>query len=171
MVKPGGKLLLEVPVNDRVMMPLYSKILKRYGNYDSVNGRKKAYHPSDVLALVMDSGLSVDSVTYAYGNFGKLGHEIYFSSLAILLGGNMAERIIFSIIINLLYPITFLLYLIDYCLKHDDGNSMIVVATQEMNVAERPAPVNRGTDTYADHPAVHTRMEDPVDVRSTADIR
>lgn len=128
LIKPGGQLLLEVPVNDKILLPLYKAVLKRYGNYDSINGRKKKYLPEDVLKLVTDCGLQIESATYAYGTFGKLGHELYNTSLVILLGGNLLERILFSIIINLLYPVTLVLYILDFCFRHKDGNCLIVVA-------------------------------------------
>lgn len=128
MVKPGGSLLLEVPVNGKIILPVYKWALNRYGNYDTINERKRNYLPDEVLALVGESGLEVKSVTYAYGTLGKLGHEIYNTSLVILLNGNVMERIISGIIINLLYPLTLILYALDYCIRHKQGNSMIIIA-------------------------------------------
>lgn len=130
MVKPGGSLLLEVPVNNKIIFPLYKWALSRYGNYDTINERKRTYLSGDVLTLVNGTGLQVETVTYAYGTLGKLGHEIYNTSLVILLNGNVMERIISGIIINLLYPLTLLLYALDYCIKHKEGNCMIVVASR-----------------------------------------
>jgi SAM-dependent methyltransferase len=132
MVKPGGALLLEVPVNGKIIFPLYRWALNKYGNYDTINARKRTYLPAEVSALVAQSGLKVRTVTYAYGTLGKLGHELYNTSLVILLNGNTFERIVSGIIINLLYPLTLILYTLDYCIKHKDGNCMIIVAEKEI---------------------------------------
>ena len=130
MTASGGHLLFEVPVNGKMVSPLYKWAQQRYGGYDLLNGRKRDYRPADVEALVSGAGLQITSVTYAYGTAGRLGHEIYNAPLVMMLGGNRLEQLIGGIVINLLYPLVLLLFTIDYCFRHKDGNCMIVVAAK-----------------------------------------
>lgn len=130
MVKPGGKLLLEVPVNGKSVTPFYQNALKKYGGYDSINGRKHHYSPADLKSLVSDAGLEINSVTYAYGTAGRLGHELYNAPLVMMLSGNILERLTGALVINLIYPLVLFLFTLDYCIKQKEGNCMIVIASK-----------------------------------------
>lgn len=128
MLKPGGTLLLEVPVNGDIVLPLYRHTLQRFDNYDVLQGRKRIYLPQEVLGKISAAGFSIKQTTYTYGFWGKLGYELFNIPLLYLMNGSIAGKVLAAIAINIINPFTMICYFIDYCMHKQDGNAMIVVA-------------------------------------------
>ncbi len=129
MLRPGGILLLEVPVNGTVILPLYKWVVQKFGHYETIHNRQRIYKPDELLAKISGSGFTIQKVEYTYGFFGKLGHEVFNIPFMYLVNGNLLTRFFAWLFMNILLPLSVILNAIDYCTgEKKNGNSMIVIA-------------------------------------------
>jgi SAM-dependent methyltransferase len=128
-LKAGGKLLLQVPVNDKVVLPWYRSLASRLGNYDTIQSRQRHYTPKSLHSIVQLAGFTVESSTLIYGYCGKLAHELFNIPFLYYLNGTIIQKVIAFLAFNLLLPFIMLLYIIDYCISHKaEGNGIILIA-------------------------------------------
>ena len=132
-LNPKGRLLIETPVNGRILLPLYNTVLKYFGNYDAVQGRKSFYRPADIIDKVKDAGFTIRQTIYTYGFFGKLAHELFNIPFHCFINGNIFVKIIAYLVLTTLSPLIFLFYFIDYCTPKNDGNGLIIIAEKPAN--------------------------------------
>lgn len=93
-MKPGGDLLLYVPVNNHTILPFYKKIMQRYENYESVQQNQRVYHETGLIKLLQDCNFLVTERTKTYGFFGKLSNELLNTHLILFNAYSFLFKII-----------------------------------------------------------------------------
>lgn len=127
-MKPGGDLLLYVPVNNHTILPFYKKIMQRYENYESVQQNQRVYHEVGLIKLLQDCNFLVTERTKTYGFFGKLSNELLNIHLILFNAYSFLFKIIIFFSLLLFYPLILLCMLLDYTLPVRSGNGLMIVA-------------------------------------------
>ncbi|NDC41618.1 MAG: class I SAM-dependent methyltransferase [Chitinophagia bacterium] len=131
LLKPGGQVLLQVPVNGRTVLPWYRFAQQHLGNYDNIQHRQRHYQQDEFLAKVAHAGLHISEVTYTSGFAGILAHELFNIPFLYYINKGVLHKIAAFVAFNLLFPFIMLLYFIDYCgTGKATGNGIIVLATK-----------------------------------------
>jgi len=124
---PEGRLLLYVPVNGRMVLPLYRRFFKKMNHYEKRQHRQRVYSPQEVTGKLEMAGLVVLERQFTYGPAGILGHEIY--SLLLLGMGNAGHWAwVFALLMVPALPFILLLNGVDYFTQKKCGNGLLVVA-------------------------------------------
>lgn len=133
MLKPSGRLLLQVPVNGEIVLPYYRTLLKRFGNYDTIQTRKRFYLPAEIKDKVKLAGFTITREIHTYGFWGKLAHELFNIPFLYYINGGIAHKIAAFIAFNVLFPFIMLFYVIDYCIVgKTTGNGVILVCEKAL---------------------------------------
>jgi 2-polyprenyl-3-methyl-5-hydroxy-6-metoxy-1,4-benzoquinol methylase len=136
-LKPGGRLLLYVPVNYRRVFPFYEKlkhtVFKRM-NYDAIQAIQHKYTDSEICDRVQEAGFEIQTRLFTYGFAGKLSFEIH--SMAMMIIQSMPFLLVPPIVLAyllILFPFNLLLMLIDSRLRPSTGNGLLLIARKPMN--------------------------------------
>lgn len=129
-LRPGGRLLLYVPVRDRRVLPGFERLRARLAGgplYDAVQKRAHRYAPEDVRRLVRAAGLVIETEEQAYGPAGRLAFELLALALAAAGRGGVAGAL-GALAGVLTAPLVLGLMAADYAGQVRDGNGLLVVA-------------------------------------------
>jgi SAM-dependent methyltransferase len=127
-MKPGGILLLYVPVNGKTVLPFFESLSRRLPHYEKSQQRKRVFQPSDIEAKLVRVGFQLSSKRFTYGPIGILGHEIY-SLLLMALGNSPVWIAWFFAGPTVLYlPLLVLLNALDAALPKRSGNGLMLLA-------------------------------------------
>lgn len=127
---PGGKLLIYSPINGKLHFRLYEYLLKRYSNYETVNNRRRIYLQDELEQKLVNSGFRIESTVVTYGYPGRISHEIFNSLLLLITSANLALKIIALVLLITAIPVISILMIIDFCIKHSNGNGILITATR-----------------------------------------
>jgi SAM-dependent methyltransferase len=127
-LRPGGILLLYLPVNGRSLLPGFRFFYRFFNHYDKQQGKKRIYLPCGLTAQLSAAGFKISSIRHTYGRPGIVGHELY--SLLLIAAGNAGTLAgLFILPGLLLLPLALLLVQLDYCLPPArGGNGMLLTA-------------------------------------------
>ncbi|GAB5519663.1 MAG: hypothetical protein RhofKO_19140 [Rhodothermales bacterium] len=130
-LRPGGMLVLYVPVHEHRLLPFFHQWMTQYFgalDYNEGQGQHARFTPTSTRALVNDAGLHIEHEQQTYGFFGKLNYETYTLWLhATQRTSGLLQP--FMIMLGLVaYPLWFVLMLADVTLPIKNGNGFMVVA-------------------------------------------
>lgn len=129
MLQPNGKFLLYSPVNGRLHLSLYKYLLNRYEHYETINDRKRIYQEDALMNKLVWAGFRIQNIRFTYGYCGRISHEIQGIFILSITSAPVPIRLMASILFVPVIPLTLLLMLIDYCIKHRSGNGILLTAT------------------------------------------
>ncbi|MEJ5995429.1 class I SAM-dependent methyltransferase [Pedobacter sp. Du54] len=126
-LSPGGKLFLYTPINNRVILPYYKKIIATYVNYETVQDRKRIYSEKTLLGLGKDAGFSIHEHIVTYGFWGNLSNEL--TNLCLLFVAHLwfPINIMAGLVFLLLYPFILLCMFLDFMFPVRKGNGLLLV--------------------------------------------
>ncbi|MFQ5446988.1 MAG: class I SAM-dependent methyltransferase [Saprospiraceae bacterium] len=131
-----GRLLLYVPVNGRVVLPLYRRFSKKMNHYEKSQRRQRVYTLPTLFEKLETAGLVVQEKQFTYGAAGILGHEIY--SLLLMGVGNAGRwGWVFGLLMVVALPVILLLKGVDYVLPKKNGNGCLVVASKIQDIRRK----------------------------------
>jgi len=134
-LRPGGKLIIYVPVNYRRFLPGYSWIRSRIMRDVDYDADKK---PNEYLSLeclsaeLHRSGLQIEKERYLYGKAGQVVYEI--TSMSLLLIQKLPWFLAIPLILiyfPLVQPLMLVLAVMDYLLPTKHGNGLLLVARKD----------------------------------------
>lgn len=130
-MKSQGELLLYVPVNNIIILPLYKKILRRYDNYERIQKNQRVYTKEKVSQLLYAQGFLITETKYTYGLFGKLSNELYNTHLILLNAYSLPVKIVLLLSFLLFYPLILFCMILDFILPVTSGNGLMIVAKKQ----------------------------------------
>jgi SAM-dependent methyltransferase len=126
---PEGKLLLYLPVNERVILPFLKKIKNELQHYDKVQHTQRVYTQPILFEKLKKAGFSIEKSKYTVGFLGTISHEVYNTFL--ILADNTPKvwlKRCYIIAVIMLIPYLLLLKVVDFWQQHETGNGTIIVA-------------------------------------------
>lgn len=126
-LKTGGKLYLYCPVNFYIESQLYRKMFESYQNSENSASFRRVFSSSELRDLVEMNGFKIVEQHFAYGKWGRYGHEIW-SIISMWLGSSNVFLQAWGFL--LMWPAAFvvkILQWIDFQQKLDDGNGVLLV--------------------------------------------
>lgn len=131
-MKAGAELLLYVPVNNSIILPIYKKILLQYENYESIQQNQRVYTESGLKKLLEECNFTVVETKNTYGFFGKLSNELLNSHLILFNAYALPFKMLLSVSLLVFYPLIFICMLLDYVIPVRSGNGLMVLARKRM---------------------------------------
>jgi trans-aconitate methyltransferase len=131
-----GCLLLYVPVNGRVVLPLYRRFSDKMNHYEKSQHRQRVYTPAEIFEKLETAGFAVREKQLTYGVAGILGHEIY-SLLLMGMGNTRRWGWLFGLLLVAALPVILLLKGVDYFLPKKSGNGCLIVAEKNRSVRRK----------------------------------
>jgi 2-polyprenyl-3-methyl-5-hydroxy-6-metoxy-1,4-benzoquinol methylase len=122
-----GKVIIYVPINGRIIMQLYRKYFSQKNHYEKSQNRVRIYSEIEIMEKIKKAGFNILHKKYTYGKIGIAGHEIY-SILLIKISSGKWYSFLYILLLFILTPIIFLLTRVDYFLKKQNGNGLLIVA-------------------------------------------
>lgn len=126
-LKINGKLLIYIPVNGRIILPLYRYFFKKLDHYEKSQNRLRVYTPEEIFEKIETAGFTLRERHFTYGPVGIAGHEIY-SLLLMGLGNSGGWIWLLAPVFSLLMPLVLLLKTADYFLPKNNGNGVLIMA-------------------------------------------
>lgn len=115
-LKKDGILLLYVPVNNAIILPLYKRILHRYDNYERIQKNQRVYTKDGLFQLLHSQDFLITEATHTYGFFGKLSNELYNTHLILFNVSSFPLKVLLSASLLLFYPLIFVCMISDFML-------------------------------------------------------
>jgi len=113
-LKPGGCLLLWVPVHNHFLLPFFAKGHQRKNRYETLAGRQRIYTPEELSQKLKAAGFRQITMHRKMGVAGILAYElISLVNLWALRQKKLLPTIAISLLIFPLLPFTSLLYLLE----------------------------------------------------------
>lgn len=123
----NGLSIFYVPVNGRMLLPSYRYFFGKKMHYERSQRRVRVYSEDEFLAKLKNTGFRVREQILTYGTLGILGHETY--SLLLMGMGNAGWfGWVFGLLLVPLLPGVLLLKWVDFSIKKNTGNGMLVIA-------------------------------------------
>lgn len=120
----GGRLMLYSPVGFRIEFKIYRRMFDRFNHYELAQERRKIFHREEIFGMLSRQGFELESVEFAYGKWGRYGHEIWSMTTMLLGSGRWYYKLMGLFCWQL--ALLFLLFCnaIDKRTKLRDGNGM-----------------------------------------------
>jgi SAM-dependent methyltransferase len=132
-LRPGGVLLLYVPVNNRRILPRLTRRRPADGDYETAQGRRRIYRPDGIDSAVRNAGFRLLGCHATYGPIGIAGHELYQRFLSVLANAKGWHR--WTILpALLLLPPALALVRLDHLLPKKDGNGRLLIACKSASI-------------------------------------
>ncbi len=126
---PKGRLLLYLPVNERVILPFFKKIKENLQHYDKIKGKQHSYTQPILIKKLEKVGFVIENSKYTVGFLGVISHEIY--STFLILSDNTPNiwlKRCCLLAVLLLLPYVLLLKVLDFFYTPKIGNGTIIIA-------------------------------------------
>jgi len=118
-LKPGGRLLIEVPKPS-------SMARRHFGSMTLPPGYiRDGYSESDIREKLHEVGFKIERVTYLFGFFGSLAGELYYPLVKV------------PVVKWFAYPILLLISKVDSLLPNRDGNGILFVAVRSIRSVDK----------------------------------
>ena len=130
-LKPGGTLLLYIPVNGRYVFPGFGAFYEKKWNYEKRQGRKRIYTPEEIIHKVEQAHLILQSTRYSYGFWGKLTYEGYTYFLSQLIHGSWVGKLLGGVGMLFFLPFQLAGMFLDFILPNSSGNGLLLLARKE----------------------------------------
>lgn len=130
-LKENGELLLYVPINNHILIPLYKRLLESHENYETVQQNQRKYTEQSLTDLLHNSGFKIADTQMTYGFFGKLSNELFNAHLILLNAYSFFFKIIIAGSLLVFYPFILLCMVLDFLLPVKSGNGMMILARKE----------------------------------------
>jgi len=127
-LKEKGELLLYVPINNDIVIPLYKRLLESYDNYESIQQNQRTYTEKSVTDLLYHSGFNILNSQKTYGFFGKLSNELFNTHLILFNAYSFFFKMMITISLLIFYPLILLCMLLDFLLPIKSGNGIMILA-------------------------------------------
>lgn len=129
-LKPGGKLVMWVPVHNQYVLPFFKKWHNSKNNYESLAKRQRIYNSHTLAEIMAQPGFTMVKMQSKMGFFGILAYELVSTlNLAALRSPNLLTTVIISALILLLLPISTFLYLLEVAgLRWGYCNAKLIIA-------------------------------------------
>lgn len=127
-ITSGGLLLLYLPINGKIILPFYKKLLFDFPNYENTQERKRVYTEVEIAEKLQLSGFEVVDKKYTYGFLGIISNEVINSFLIIFNHYNFIIKSITLLIFIISYPIILFIMIIDYLWNNKNGNGILITA-------------------------------------------
>lgn len=121
-----GKAIIYVPINGRIILRLYRKYFSQTDHYEKSQNRVRIYSEIEILGKLKKAGFKILHKKHTYGRMGIVGHEIY-SILLMKIGNGKWYSPIFILLLFISLPVVYLLNKVDYFIKKQDGNGLLIV--------------------------------------------
>lgn len=118
-VKPGGFIIISTPT-------IYRKH-KKDGMFVDEHERE-GYAEEDIMRKLKNSGFSNIDITYTYGIFGDLSWRLGIRNFMKLSESGSAGKIFAFLYFIVIFPLVFLLMVMDYYLPNKTGTGFVIVA-------------------------------------------
>ena len=125
-LKEKGTLIVYSPINGKTILDLYKHHIENKNNYEIQQNRKRIYLETELTKKLKTAGFDTVTKKYTYGYFGILGHEIYSVAL-IKIGSSEYFFWAYCILLIIFLPIILLLINVDYLLKKNNGNGLLLI--------------------------------------------
>lgn len=122
--KDGARLLIYVPVNFTIELSMYQWMFQRFNHSEHAQNRQKVLVPSDVFATALVNGFEVSEVVYAYGKWGRVGHEIWSMTTMLLGSKGLHWNVLGLTAVSVTFPLLLILTMIDRLDVPKTGNGM-----------------------------------------------
>jgi SAM-dependent methyltransferase len=119
-----GRLIFYCPVNGR-KAPLTDFIRSKFSGYDEALGKVRTYELEALKRKVEELGFKIESTIPSIGLFGKIGHEIYISTL--LLFENWKFRLLLLPIFFFTTPLVVVFNFLDYLMPKKKYNGVVLI--------------------------------------------
>jgi len=126
-LRPGGYLLIYVPINGRSYLPGFTQFFQASPNYEQLQGRKRIYKKNNILNKLQQAGFIVEKEKFTYGKWGVISYEIYQSFLLFILHRSIWLKILASLGLIICLPFLWIMMGIDYYKVHTEGNGLCIV--------------------------------------------
>lgn len=128
-LKPGGRLLLYVPIYQLSLWKITERLSNRFPHADYLQQHKVKYFykPDEVKAKMKKAGLEIESFKYTYGKAGQFNNQL--NRLIIIVSSIMPLYLLWILvpIWCIVQPILFWSSVIDVCTKNKSGSGMMIV--------------------------------------------
>ena len=125
-LKKGGKVVLYVPINGKMLTRAYRFYFDKKKHYEKKQERKRIYTEKEIINKVKDAGFDIVSKKYTYNNMGILGHE-WYSLLLMGMTNSKYFSWFFILLLFLFTPLILLLVNVDYFTKKNNGNGLLLI--------------------------------------------
>lgn len=126
-LRPGGTLLLYVPVNGRQVLPGYRVLMGWLPNYEAAQQRRRVYQPVEIVEKLERVGFVVEEWRYASGTAAILATELYNTWLMLAAGLGPAGWLVLLLGPLVVLPV-WALQLFDVFFRKENGNGLLVKA-------------------------------------------
>jgi SAM-dependent methyltransferase len=130
-LKEKGELFLYVPVNNRILIPWYKRLLISYENYETVQQNQRKYTEESLTGLLCNSGFKIVDKQMTYGFFGKLSNELFNAHLILFNAYSLVFKMIIAFSLLVFYPLILFCMILDFVLPVKSGNGIMILARKQ----------------------------------------
>ncbi len=143
LLKPGGRVLIYVPVKGKVLFGWYSRWIASVPHYEVLQARKRIYQPEEIRKKLAGAGFEMVYQKHTYGKWGIAAYELYNALFYRVLYGKWVRKILSGISLLFILPILWLMMGIDFWGKRKDGNGLLMVLEKRIGkTSNHPTPLN-----------------------------
>lgn len=126
-----GKLVIYVPVKEKTITSIYRWMFTTNNNYENQQSFREIISASEWKHLFQQQSLVIRKEIYCYGNFGRLGHEIW-SIAHMCLSSNRLHQVLIGILICIPAAlISQLCYICESWSKPNEGNGVLWILEKQ----------------------------------------
>lgn len=130
-IKATGELFLYVPVNNRILIPWYKRLLISHENYETVQQNQRKYTEESLTDLLCNTGFKIVDTQMTYGFFGKLSNELFNAHLILFNAYSIVFKMVIAVSLLVFYPLILLCMILDFVLPVKSGNGVMILAGKE----------------------------------------
>jgi Trans-aconitate methyltransferase len=124
-LRPGGSLVLYLPVRGRSVLPWYRHLKKHFPHYDQSQGLQRVYDPEQLHQDLESLGFGVEQDQSTYRTLGILSNELQFCGITLAQHGPWISRGLMFLLTPLWMAMCLLLAGLDVLLPFGDGNGRL----------------------------------------------
>lgn len=126
-LRPGGSLVLYLPVRGRAVFPWYRLLKKHFPHYDKSQGLQRVYQPKKLRQELETLGFKVEQEQSTYRTLGILSNELQFCGITLVQHGPGISRALVFFLTPLWLGLSLLLAGLDVLLPFGKGNGRLYV--------------------------------------------
>lgn len=124
-LKTDGKIVIYVPVKEKTVTPIYRWMFKTHIHYENQQSFREIITASEWKGLFKEQSLVIRKEIYCYGNFGRLGHEIWSITHMCLSSHRLHQILIGILIFTPAVLFSQMCYLCESWSKPSEGNGVL----------------------------------------------